>query len=79
MDHVLPGGLSTPHETGSQAGHAALGSSVARAGATRDEVADVLLAIALVAGLGRVVSAGSKVAAALDYDIDAALEEPGGL
>jgi hypothetical protein len=29
------------------------------------------------AGLGRVVSAAPKVAAALDYDIDAALEEPG--
>ena len=48
------------------------------AGATRDEVADVLLAIAPVAGLGRVVSAAPTVAAALDYDIDAALEESGG-
>jgi alkylhydroperoxidase/carboxymuconolactone decarboxylase family protein YurZ len=47
------------------------------AGATKEEVADVLLAIAPMAGLGRVVSAAPKVAAALDYDIDAALEEPG--
>jgi alkylhydroperoxidase/carboxymuconolactone decarboxylase family protein YurZ len=48
------------------------------AGATKDEVADVLLAIAPVAGLGRVVSAAPKVATALEYDIEAALEEPGG-
>ena len=45
------------------------------AGAAKDEVADVLLAIAPVAGLGRVVSATPDVAAALEYDIDAALEE----
>jgi alkylhydroperoxidase/carboxymuconolactone decarboxylase family protein YurZ len=48
------------------------------AGATKDEVADVLLAIAPVAGLGRVVSAAPRVATALEYDIEAALEEPGG-
>jgi alkylhydroperoxidase/carboxymuconolactone decarboxylase family protein YurZ len=48
------------------------------AGATKDEVADVLLAVAPVAGLGRVVSAAPKVATALEYDIEAALEEPGG-
>ena len=46
------------------------------AGATEDEIADVLLAIAPVAGLGRVVSAAPEVATALDYDIAAALEEP---
>ncbi len=46
------------------------------AGASKDEVADVLLAIASVAGLGRVVSAAPKVATALEYDIEAALEEP---
>ena len=46
------------------------------AGATEDEIADVLLAIAPVAGLGRVVSAAPDVATALDYDIEAALEEP---
>jgi len=45
------------------------------AGATKDEIADVLLAIAPVAGLGRVVSAASEVATALEYDIEAALEE----
>jgi len=37
----------------------------------------VLLAIVPVAGLGRVVSAAPGVAAALEYDIEAALEEPG--
>jgi len=46
------------------------------AGATKDEVADVLLAIAPVAGMGRVVSAAPGVATALEYDIEAALGEP---
>jgi len=46
------------------------------AGAAKDEIADVLLAIAPVAGLGRVVSAAPGVAIALEYDIDAALDEP---
>jgi len=45
------------------------------AGATKDEIADVLMAIAPVAGLGRVVSAAPKVATALDYDVEAALGE----
>jgi alkylhydroperoxidase/carboxymuconolactone decarboxylase family protein YurZ len=48
------------------------------AGATEDEVVDVLLAIASVAGLGRVVSAVPGVADAFGYDIDAALEDPDG-
>jgi alkylhydroperoxidase/carboxymuconolactone decarboxylase family protein YurZ len=48
------------------------------AGATKDEIADVLLAIAPAAGLGRVVSAAPGLAAALGYDIDAALEDPNG-
>ena len=46
------------------------------AGASEDEIADVLLAIAPVAGLGRVVAAAPEVATALGYDIAAALEEP---
>ena len=46
------------------------------AGATKDEIADVLLAIAPVAGIGRVVSAAPQVATALEYDIEAALGEP---
>jgi alkylhydroperoxidase/carboxymuconolactone decarboxylase family protein YurZ len=46
------------------------------AGATKEEVTDVLLAIVPVAGLGRVVSAAPGVAAALEYDVEAALEEP---
>jgi 4-carboxymuconolactone decarboxylase len=48
------------------------------AGASEDEIAGVLLAIAPVAGLGRVVGAAPGVATALGYDIDAALEEPKG-
>ena len=47
------------------------------AGASQDEIADVLLAIAPVAGLGRVVCAAPDVATALGYDVAAALEEPG--
>jgi hypothetical protein len=38
----------------------------------------VLLAIAPVAGLGRVVSAAPEVAIALGYDIEMALDEPHG-
>jgi alkylhydroperoxidase/carboxymuconolactone decarboxylase family protein YurZ len=49
------------------------------AGATKDEIANVLLAIAPVAGLGRIVSAAPDVATALEYDVEAALEEPNGL
>ena len=48
------------------------------AGATEDEISDVLVAIAPVAGLGRVVAAAPEVAMALDYDVMAALEEPDG-
>jgi 4-carboxymuconolactone decarboxylase len=48
------------------------------AGATDDEIADVLLVIAPVTGLGRVVSAAPDVATALGYDIVAALEDPDG-
>jgi alkylhydroperoxidase/carboxymuconolactone decarboxylase family protein YurZ len=48
------------------------------AGASEDEIADVLLAIAPVAGLGRVVCAAPDVAIALGYDIAAALEDPDG-
>jgi 4-carboxymuconolactone decarboxylase len=46
------------------------------AGASDDEIADVLLAIAPVAGLGRVVCAAPDVATALGYDIAAALDDP---
>ena len=48
------------------------------AGATDDEIAGVLLAIAPVAGLGHIVAAAPDVATALGYDIAAALEEPDG-
>ena len=45
-------------------------------GATDDEIAGVLLAIAPVTGLGRVVGAAPDVATALGYDVEAALEDP---
>lgn len=46
------------------------------AGATEDEIVDVLLAIAPVAGLGRVASAVGDVGAALGYDVESALDDP---
>ena len=48
------------------------------AGASEDEIADVLLAITPVAGLGRIVSAAPDVATALGYDVADALEEVDG-
>jgi 4-carboxymuconolactone decarboxylase len=44
------------------------------AGASEDEIADVLLALIPVTGLGRVVSAAPDLATALGYDVSAALE-----
>ena len=46
------------------------------AGASEDEISDVLLAIAAVVGLGRVVAAAPDVALALGYDVAAALDDP---
>ena len=46
------------------------------AGATEDEITDVLLAIAPVAGLGRVVTAVPGVADAFGYDVETALVDP---
>jgi len=46
------------------------------AGASEDEIAEVLLAIAPMAGLGRVVAAAPNLGTALGYDIAAALEDP---
>ena len=46
------------------------------AGATEDEITGVLLAIAPVAGLGRVTGAIPDLAAALGYDVEAALLDP---
>jgi 4-carboxymuconolactone decarboxylase len=45
------------------------------AGASADEITGVLLAIAPVAGLGRVVGAAPGLAAGLGYDVEAALME----
>ena len=47
------------------------------AGATADEITGVLLAIAPVAGLGRVNAAVPHVTAALGPDVEAALVDPG--
>jgi alkylhydroperoxidase/carboxymuconolactone decarboxylase family protein YurZ len=48
------------------------------AGVSQEEITDVLLVIAPVAGLGRVVTAVPGVADAFGYDIEAALEESDG-
>lgn len=44
------------------------------AGLTADEVVDALLVLAPVIGLNRVVAIAPKVALAIGYDVDAALE-----
>ena len=46
------------------------------AGATEDEITGVLLAIAPVAGLGRITGAVPDVAEALGFDVEAALVGP---
>jgi len=46
------------------------------ADASEDEIADVLLAVIPVAGLGRVASAAPDLATALGYDVCTTLEEP---
>lgn len=46
------------------------------AGATKEEVAEALLAIAPVTGLSRIVCAAPDIATALGYDVVAALEDP---
>jgi alkylhydroperoxidase/carboxymuconolactone decarboxylase family protein YurZ len=46
------------------------------AGATEDEITDVLLAVAPTVGLGRVVGATVGVADGLGYDVQAALLDP---
>jgi alkylhydroperoxidase/carboxymuconolactone decarboxylase family protein YurZ len=51
---------------------------VLAAGANEEEIAEVLLAIAPVAGLGRVATAAPGIAAELEYDIEEALIGPGG-
>ena len=53
-------------------------SKALAAGATEAEVTGVLLAVAPVVGLGRVVAAAPGVAGGFGYDIEAALEDPGG-
>lgn len=53
-------------------------SKALAAGATEEEVAGVLLAVAPVIGLGRLVAAAPAVADGLEYDVEAALEDPGG-
>jgi alkylhydroperoxidase/carboxymuconolactone decarboxylase family protein YurZ len=53
-------------------------SKALAAGATEDEITGVLLAVAPVIGLGRLVAAAPGVADGFGYDVEAALEDPGG-
>jgi alkylhydroperoxidase/carboxymuconolactone decarboxylase family protein YurZ len=48
------------------------------AGASQEEIAEVLLAIAPVVGLGRISTAATGIAIGLEYDISAALDDPDG-
>ena len=48
------------------------------AGVSQEEITDVLLVIAPVAGLSRVVSAAPDVAASLGYEVEAALYDADG-
>ena len=48
------------------------------AGATEDEITDVLLAIAPVIGLSRIAAAAPVLADAFGYDVEAALHDPDG-
>jgi alkylhydroperoxidase/carboxymuconolactone decarboxylase family protein YurZ len=49
-----------------------------RWGATSEEIVGCLVAVLPTVGVARVVSAAPKVALALGYDVDAALESPAG-
>ena len=51
-------------------------SQALAAGATEDEITDVLLAVAPAVGLGRVVGATVGVADGLGYDVQAGLLDP---
>ena len=50
--------------------------SARRWGASSDEIAGCLIAVLPTVGVARVVSAAPKVALALGYDVEAALESP---
>jgi alkylhydroperoxidase/carboxymuconolactone decarboxylase family protein YurZ len=58
---------------GAQPSFGALTDGAVEAGATADEIVDVLAAVAAVVGLPCVVAAAPKVAIALGHDVDEAL------
>jgi 4-carboxymuconolactone decarboxylase len=60
---------------GSGASFGAHADAAVSAGATADELVDVLVGVVPTVGLPRVVAAAPKVAMALGYDIDGALED----
>jgi 4-carboxymuconolactone decarboxylase len=74
---LLQVAVSVAKELSAVCVHWSVGRALA-AGASEDEITDVLLAIAPLAGVGRVVSAAPEVAAGLGYDVEAGLMEPDG-
>ena len=56
------------------ASYSSAAASAAAAGASPEEMVGTLAAVAPVAGLARVVAAAPRLAEAIGYDIDAALE-----
>ena len=58
---------------GAQPSFGALTDGAVEAGATADEIVDVLAAVAAIVGLPCVVAAAPKVAIALGHDVDEAL------
>lgn len=63
---------------GATASYGVQSDAAVGAGATAAEMVDVLVGVVPVVGLPRAVAAAPKLAMALGYDIEAALENPSG-
>ena len=63
---------------GAVASYGAQADAAVSAGVTAAEIVDALVGVAPVVGMPRVVAAAPKLALALGYDIDAALEHQSG-
>ena len=64
---------------GAVASYGAQADAAVDAGATAAEIVDVLVGVVPIVGLPRVVAAAPKLAMALGYDIDKALEQQYGV
>lgn len=63
---------------GANASYGVQSDAAVGAGATAAEMVDVLVGVVPVVGLPRAVAAAPRLAMALGYDIEAALEDPSG-